>query len=199
MKRYFFFGDSITFGEGDIIEGGWVKRLEIKWNNPELKLINKGANGEHLMLLQKRFLQELSEITGKSQDHIIFSYGTNDLAKFNGNYLVSIKRFEAVYREIITLALQKTNLVSICTILPVSDASEGVKTWYGFTRRHENILKYNTVIRSLAGEFQLNLIDWYVDFSLLKDEFLSEDGLHPNPTGYQWLCDFAGDKISISG
>lgn len=195
MKRYLFFGDSITFGEGDIIEGGWVKRLEITWNNPDVKLVNKGINGEHLVLFQKRFSQELSEITGKNQDHIIFSYGTNDLAKFNGNYLVSIKRFETIYREIIALTLQKTNSVSICTVLPVSDTSEGVKTWYGFTRRNENVLKYNVVIRNLATEFQLNLIDWYNDFAMLKNELLSEDGLHPNPKGYQWLCDFAGQII----
>lgn len=193
MERYLFFGDSITFGEGDSIKGGWVKRLEIKWKNLDIKLINKGINGEHLVLFQKRYSQELLEIT--PQDHLIFNYGTNDLAKFNGNYLVNIKRFEIIYREIIALTLQKNNLISIGTILPISNHSEGIKTWYGFTRRNENILKYNAVIRNLATEFQLNLIDWYDDFSMLKDELLSEDGLHPNPEGYQWLCDFAGQII----
>lgn len=187
---WIFFGDNITAGVGDTQKQGWVERLthETLFNNDSF--INQGVNGEHLVLLSKRIQAILENIDTSQEISIVFSYGTNDLAKFNGNHLVSLSKFEKTYQAIIDITKSINPKIYLTTILPIGSNTEGIKTEYGFLRRTEIIEKYNTIIRELAHKNKILLVDWYDDFNLEKETLLSEDSLHPNTKGHEWLKNY---------
>ncbi|WP_295220445.1 GDSL-type esterase/lipase family protein [uncultured Chryseobacterium sp.] len=197
MKYGLFFGDSITYGEYDGVFGGWVdilKRYALqKYNEGSKKLIlyNLGIGGETTEGLVKRISHEM-EARNSAEGNIVFiGYGANDMAVKNGTQTVEPERFKANIITAVQKAKSYAEAIYLISILPVSANIDGIAVASGKRRNTAQILRYNRILQEIAGEYNLNYLDFYSGFVADKELLLSRDGVHPNEKGYGIMAEMA--------
>ncbi len=197
MKYGLFFGDSITYGEYDGVFGGWVdilKRYALqKYNegSKELILYNLGIGGETTEGLVKRISHEM-EARNSAEGNIVFiGYGANDMAVKNGTQTVEPERFKANIITAVQKAKSYAEAIYLISILPVSANIDGIAVASGKRRSTAQILRYNRILQEIAGEYNLNYLDFYSGFVADKELLLSRDGVHPNEKGYGIMAEIA--------
>ncbi len=73
MKTFVCFGDSLTYGYGVPVGKVWHQRLK---ENMDIRIINRGSNGDSLIGMQIRLARDVLESGG---DVCLFMAGSNDL------------------------------------------------------------------------------------------------------------------------
>ncbi len=71
-------------------------------------------------------------------------------------------------------------------MLPIS--TQDLEYTSAYTYRLSLIRSRNKLIKKLANEFSVTLIDFHDNFEKEKDNLLDKDGLHPNNNGHEWLA-----------
>ncbi len=77
-------GDSLVYGFGDPVGGGWVERLRRQWMHPDGSghaIYNLGIRGNGVAQVQGRLEQEFryrGELRNRLPDLIVLSVGVND-------------------------------------------------------------------------------------------------------------------------
>ncbi len=195
MTNCLFFGDSITYGEYDGVLGGYVEILKRFchtefYNNDvkEVNCFNLGIGGETTNGVLKRFRTEVEARLSSDENIIFLFYGANDLAKSDGQELVSLNQFDKNLNQLIQDAKEFTSKVYIISILPISSKVDGVSVPNRKLRTSEQIKRYNNTIENLASQNKINFINLYDNFSLNKEDYISKDGVHPNEKGYQFIA-----------
>lgn len=199
MNTICIFGDSIVYGESDVLSGGWATLLKryIEENTAEdwINIYNLGISGDTTTGLLKRFKME-AEV--RAPDLIMFGIGINDSVyrglldnnetpreEFNDNLKILIKKARVFTNNIIFVGLTK---VEESKVQPLSDSATG--------KSYSNVLiqKYNSDIKSLCEKENLYFIEI---FSLLENEDL-HDGLHPNAQGHQKIFESVRDFLTAN-
>lgn len=190
------FGDSITYGEYDGVSGGWTDILKryfhsrfINENIEELNVFNLGIGGETTDGIVKRFSAEVAARTSPDQNLIFFAYGANDVALKEGYRMVESEKFKTNLREVIGKAKEITPDLHIISILPVASAIDGITVPSGKQRSNQIIEEYNQVLQEFAAQYGIAFINLYHSFFKEKDILLSDDGVHPNDKGYQFIAE----------
>ncbi|HFK5584154.1 TPA: SGNH/GDSL hydrolase family protein [Elizabethkingia anophelis] len=190
------FGDSITYGEYDSVSGGWTDILKryfhsrfINENIEELNVFNLGIGGETTDGIVKRFSAEVAARTSPDQNLIFFAYGANDVALKEGYRMVESEKFKTNLREVIGKAKEITSHLHIISILPVASAIDGITVPSGKQRSNQIIEEYNQVLQEFAAQYGIAFINLYHSFFKEKDILLSDDGVHPNDKGYQFIAE----------
>jgi len=186
------FGDSITFGEIDTENGGWVDRLKDdfvrKYANAvrqEVTVYNLGICGESTDGLSTRFSVEFNARYVKGQGAlVIFAYGANDIVIHKDKNIVPIKYFIRNLENCITFAKSKSANVLLHSVTPIADSSDGVVNQHGKLRYNKDIEAYNIVLKKLAIDFGCHYIDVFSAFNKNINQLLSCDGIHPNSEGH---------------
>ncbi len=197
MKYGLFFGDSITYGEYDVVFGGWVdilKRYALqKYNegSKELILYNLGIGGETTEGLVKRISHEMEARNSAEANIVFIGYGANDMAVKNGTQTVEPERFKANIITAVQKAKSYAEAIYLISILPVSANIDGIAVASGKRRSTAQILRYNRILQEIAGEYNLNYLDFYSGFVADKELLLSRDGVHPNEKGYGIMAEMA--------
>ncbi|WP_294237036.1 MULTISPECIES: GDSL-type esterase/lipase family protein [Chryseobacterium] len=197
MKYGLFFGDSITYGEYDGVFGGWVdilKRYALqKYNegSKELILYNLGIGGETTEGLVKRISHEMEARNSAAGNIVFIGYGANDMAVKNGTQTVEPERFKANIITAVQKAKSYAEAIYLISILPVSANIDGIAVASGKRRSTAQILRYNRILQEIAGEYNLNYLDFYSGFVADKELLLSRDGVHPNEKGYGIMAEMA--------
>ncbi len=197
MKYGLFFGDSITYGEYDGVFGGWVdilKRYALqKYNegSKELILYNLGIGGETTEGLVKRISHEMEARNSAAGNIVFIGYGANDMAVKNGTQTVEPERFKANIITAVQKAKSYAEAIYLISILPVSANIDGIAVASGKRRSTAQILRYNRILQEIAGEYNLNYLDFYSGFVADKELLLSRDGVHPNEKGYGIMAEIA--------
>ncbi|MDV3755260.1 peptidase [Elizabethkingia anophelis] len=190
------FGDSITYGEYDGVSGGWTDILKryfhsrfINENIEELNVFNLGIGGETTDGIVKRFSAEVAARTSPDQNLIFFAYGANDVVLKEGYRMVESEKFKTNLREVIGRAKEITPDLHIISILPVASAIDGITVPSGKQRSNQIIEEYNQVLQEFAAQYGIAFINLYHSFFKEKDILLSDDGVHPNDKGYQFIAE----------
>jgi len=184
------FGDSITFGVSDNECGGWVNRLRMYLENNEendYNVFNLGISGEITEETLSRFECECSARYDEERNTIIvFAIGINDTQDINGNYRVSIEQFEYNIKELINKAKKFTNNI-LCIGLTKVDESKVVPLPWNSNKSYfnEKIIKFDNLLENISNDEKVGYLKMY---NLLSQDELS-DGLHPDSTGHQNICD----------
>jgi lysophospholipase L1-like esterase len=190
------FGDSIIYGYGDPVNGGWVEQLRRQWmaTEPSHVLYNLGVRGDTTAQVNQRLEQEFllrGELRNKRPDLIILSVGGNDsprVGKRSGRNMTACDRF----------SLEITNLLdkaqSLCPVIfvgmvPVDESKMPFLDCMHFN--HEDQFRYKEVTKSACQVRDIPYLDifelWQSRGQDWINERLSEDGLHPNTDGYNAL------------
>jgi lysophospholipase L1-like esterase len=187
--RVVFMGDSITDSWDAPSNGGFF---------PGRPYVNRGISGQTTPQMLIRFRADVIDLKPKV---VVILAGTNDLAGNTGPTTL-----QAIEDNLVSMAeLARANRIRVVfsSLLPVSDyeVRDGKPIVQTVRRPPEQIIALNKWMKEYAAKHQLIYLDYFSamvdEKGFLKDE-LSNDGLHPNPKGYEVMNPLAEAAINAS-
>jgi lysophospholipase L1-like esterase len=190
-------GDSLVYGYGDYIGGGWAERLRRQWMSPDSQgnvLYNLGVRGDRVAQVDRRLSTEFScrgELRNRLPDLILLSVGINDsarLGKVDGKLHTELELFQQQIAHLLDRAR------SFCPVLfigmtPVDETKMPFLDCFYYN--HFDQYRYKEATLKACQQRQIPYLDIFELWSQRGQYWLqlqiSEDGLHPNVTGYQSL------------
>lgn len=167
-KRVVFMGNSIT--------EFWQYADTTYFKNKSY--INRGISGQTSPQMLLRFRQDVIELKPYA---VVILAGINDIAENTGPITM-----EAVFKNIQSmaeLAKAKNINVILSSVLPAN-----VIPWRTQIKPAEKVIKLNSLIEEYCKKNKIYYVDYYstmVDSKKGLDKKYSDDGVHPNLTGYK--------------
>ena len=190
-------GDSLIYGFGDFVGGGWVERLRCQWMSPAGAghvLYNLGVRGDRAHQVSQRLEQEFSrrgELRNRLPDLILLSVGVNDsarLRKADGRSYTDFADFKQEIANLLDLAQ------SLCPVLfigmtPVDETKMPFVDCFYYN--HFDQYRYKEATLQACQQRDIPYLDIF-DLWMSRGEDwarsrLGDDGLHPTVTGYESL------------
>jgi len=173
------FGDSITWGSYDPVNGGWATLLRsyLEGKDDDITVYNLGICGDDSYGLLKRFKIEAEP---RKPDLIIFAIGANDI-KHQKENPVRFDEFENNIDKLMNQANLFTKKIVILGMTPVDEkiTTPRNKPPYNF-RENNDVVKCNEILKTISEKKKTIFIPIPINFSE-KDLC---DGLHPNTIGH---------------
>jgi acyl-CoA thioesterase I len=179
-NRVIFFGDSIT----DI----W----HLDESFPGKPYVNRGIGGQTTSQMLVRFRQDVINLEPKV---VVILAGTNDIAGNSGP--ISNKDIEANLMDFAELAKLHNIRVVFASLLPVNNYTERSKDFFA-QRPMDRILDLNNWLKDYSAKndlIHLNYFSAVVDENGMLKRDLSDDGLHPNKSGFAVMAPLAEQAI----
>lgn len=178
-NRVVFMGNSIT-------EGWLYLSPEFFKDKP---YVNRGISGQTTPQMLLRFRQDVINL---NPEIVVILAGTNDIAGNTGP-----ATNEMIMENIISMCdLAKANHIKIilCSILPAYDYP-----WNPGLKPYLRIIEMNKLFKDYCIKNNIYFLDFYSQMcdenNGMKKEF-SEDGVHPNSSGYKVMNSIAEKAIS---
>ncbi|CEG26992.1 GDSL-type esterase/lipase family protein [Bacillus sp. B-jedd] len=189
------FGDSLTYGQGDRKEQGYVGKLERELNKkyPERKFIveNHGVKGRESAGVLKELAIPSTAVKLKKADYFILYIGTNDLINSNGGNLKKIdkarieKGKERYFRNVkmILDILRKSNSEAPILVIglynPFPEGGDKIEPLFDEWNK--------ATIELLKSERNVTYIPTNDLFKGKEKKQYFSDALHLNKNGYELL------------
>lgn len=189
-KKIYAFGDSVTAFTG------WVAMLEGELGQT---VVNAGVGGDTTNHAMKRFNKD---VLSQKPDIVFMFFGINDQAKVisTGQPLVSLSVYEKNYRTMIErLRDIGTDVILLVGHEVCTDNGYYVPGAYDLDYGTGNVDSYYEVIRKLAAEYNLNIIDMNARAVAETSAKMCApgDGIHLSTYGHtmyaKWISDFMYD------
>ncbi len=190
-------GDSLIYGFGDPVGGGWVERLRRQWMSPDGSghaLYNLGIRGNGVAQVQSRLEQEFrhrGELRNRFPDLIVLSVGVNDsprLGRPDGRLLTDFEEFQAQLANLLDKGQQLCQVLFV-GMVPVDEAKMPFLDCLYYN--HIDQYRYKEATKLACKARQIPYLDIF-DLWMGRGESwvrsrLGPDGLHPNVEGYEAL------------
>ncbi len=178
-QRVVFYGNSIT--------EGWEPYFDAMF--PGKPYIGRGIGGQTTPQLLVRFRQDVISLQPKV---VVILAGTNDIAGNTGPSTLAM--IEDNLASMAELAKANSIRVVLSSVLPAYDFS-----WRPGLEPARKIVKLNKWIEDYASAHDIVFLDYHSAMADERDglptEF-SEDGVHPNETGYRVMAVLAEEAIA---
>lgn len=188
-------GDSVIYGYGDPVGGGWVERLRRLWMDPQHSgpiLYNLGVRGDGVVQVMQRLeveFQRRGELRNRVPEGILLSVGINDsprLGRLEGRNFLEFEAFTVAIAQLLEQA-QRLCPVWVIGMTPVDEAKMPFAGCLYYN--HADQSRYNAATQRACQERKIPFLDLYSLWKNRGDEWiqgcLSPDGLHPNVNGYE--------------
>ena len=190
-------GDSLIYGYGDYVSGGWVERLRREWMSPQGAghvLYNLGVRGDRVDGVTTRLEREFNcrgELRDRVPDSILLSVGLNDsarLGKPTGRLYTDLDSFRQHLDRLLGTA---RNLCPVMFIgmTPVDENKMPFMDCLHYN--HLDQYRFKEATLQACQERNIPYLDifdlWLARGTDWINTQLGDDGLHPNVTGYQTL------------
>lgn len=190
-------GDSLIYGYGDYVGGGWVERLRRQWMSPNGAghvLYNLGVRGDRTAQVTLRLEQEFNrrgELRNRVPDLIVLSVGVNDSARVGkpeGKPLTDFEEFKQQINHLLDVA-QNLCPVLFIGMTPVDETKMPFMECLYYN--HFDQYRYKEATLQACQQRNIPYLDIF-DLWLSRginwiNTQLGDDGLHPNVSGYQTL------------
>lgn len=192
-------GDSLIYGFGDPIGGGWVERLRRQWMHPDSSghaLYNLGIRGNGIVQVCQRLEQEFrhrGELRNRLPDTIVLSVGVNDsprVGRPDGKPLTDFETFQSHLNLLLDGALQLCQVLFV-GMVPVEESRMPFLDCLYYNHfdqyRYKEATKQACQVRRIP---YLDIFDlWMGRGETWRRSRLGPDGLHPNVSGYEALLE----------
>ena len=182
-NRVVFVGDSIT---------DYWKLADYFPGKPYV-VINRGIDGQTTSQMLVRFRQDVIDLNPRV---LVVLAGTNDVAGVTGP--TRNQDIEANYASMAELAQLHHIRVVFASLLPVNNYTDDAKESFAL-RPPERILALNTWLEDYCAKNGLVYLDYFsamVDDKGMLKRGLSDEGLHPNASGYKMMAPLAEKAIA---
>lgn len=188
-------GDSIVYGYGDPVGGGWVECLRRQWMMSPASghvLYNLGIRGDRVSQVAERLEQEFrlrGEVRNKVPDLIILSVGVNDTPRLGRPDGRSFTDFSLFEKEIDSLLDQAQALCPVLFVgmVPVDESKMPFLDCFYFN--HFDQYRYKQATKKACQARNIPYLDifdaWLAQGEDWVRSHLTADGLHPNAQGHQ--------------
>ncbi len=190
-------GDSLTYGFGDFVGGGWVERLRREWMSPQGAghiLYNLGVRGDRTEQVAVRLEQEFNcrgELRNRVPDLILLSVGVNDSARVGkptGRLYTDLDSFRQHTDHLLDMA-QDLCPVLFIGMTPIDEQKMPFMNCLYYN--HLDQYRYKEATLQACQQRNIPYLDifdlWLSRGTDWINTQLGEDGLHPNVSGYQTL------------
>jgi lysophospholipase L1-like esterase len=180
-NRVVFLGDSIT---------DYWKLADYFPGKP---YINRGIDGQTAPQMLVRFRQDVIALHPRV---VVVLAGTNDVAGVTGP--ARNEDIEANYASMAESARLHHVRVVFASLLPVNNYTEDAKESFSL-RPRERILALNTWLKDYCAKNGFVYLDYFsavVDDKGMLRRDLSDEGLHPNASGYKIMAPLAENAIA---
>ena len=190
-------GDSLVYGYGDPVGGGWAERLRRFWmeeNGPVL--YNLGIRGDRVSQVAERLEQEFrlrGELRNKVPDLLILSVGVNDsprLGRPDGRCFTDETLFQKQIVHLLDVAQQLCPVLFV-GMVPVNEQQMPFLDCFYFN--HADQSRFKSITQKACADRQIPYLDifdiWQQRGKDWINNHLMADGLHPNVAGYKALLD----------
>jgi len=192
-------GDSIIYGFGDAVGGGWIERLRRSWMIPGSlghALYNLGVRGDGVQQVATRLESEFrlrGELRNRVPDLLILSVGTNDSARLSrpdGRNFTDFNLFSVEIERLLDQAVQLCPVLFV-GMVPVDESKMPFLNCLYYN--HADQWRYKEATRLACEARQIPYLDVFSDWQSQGSQWfgdrITEDGLHPNVMGYEALLD----------
>jgi len=182
-NRVVFLGDSIT---------DYWQLAEYFTGKPYV-VINRGIDGQTTPQMLVRFRQDVIDLHPAV---LVVLAGTNDVAGVTGP--TRNQDIEANYASMAELARAHGIRVVFASLLPVNNYTEDAKESFAL-RPRERILTLNGWLKEYCAKNGLVYLDYFsamIDAKGMLRRDLSDEGLHPNASGYRIMAPLAEKAIA---
>ncbi|MFZ0954060.1 MAG: SGNH/GDSL hydrolase family protein [Candidatus Sulfotelmatobacter sp.] len=180
-NRVVFLGDSIT---------DYWKLEDYFLGKP---YINRGIDGQTTPQMLVRFRQDVIDLHPKV---LVVLAGTNDVAGVTGR--TRNEDIESNYASMAELARLHHIRVVLASLLPVNNYTDDARESFAL-RPRERILALNTWLKDYCAKNGFVYLDYFsavVDDKGMLRRDLSDEGLHPNASGYKTMAPLAEKAIA---
>lgn len=192
-------GDSLVYGFGDPVGGGWVERLRRQWmylDNSGHALYNLGIRGDGVAKVASRLEQEFryrGELRNRVPDVMMIAVGVNDTPRLgspDGKNFTDFGQFQQQINNLLDSASQLCP-VKFIGLVPVDEQRMPFLSCFYYN--HQDQHRYKEATKEACKARQIPYLDIF-DLWLSRGENwwksrLCPDGLHPNVEGYQSLLE----------
>jgi acyl-CoA thioesterase-1 len=172
-------GDSLSAGYNMPVEQSWPTYLqaELKERNFDYSIVNASISGD----TTGNGLDRLPQLLADNQpDWLVIELGANDgLRGFHPNTITKN------LRQMILLGQQAGAKVALMQIQ--------VPPNYG--KRYSQA--FADIYPKLTEEYRLPLLPFFLEHVILRDEWMMDDGLHPQPEAQPWIADFVAENLAL--
>lgn len=199
-------GDSLVYGFGDPVGGGWVERLRRQWMTLESGrvLYNLGIRGDRVAQVAQRLEREFrnrGELRDRVPNSIILSVGVNDsarLGRLDGRNYTDFEKFQHQIVELLERSQQlcpKRNSflapLLFVGMVPVDESKMPFLDCLHYNHRDQ--YRYKEFTKQACEQRQIPYLDIFDRWMQRGDDWvrsrLGRDGLHPNTLGYESLLE----------
>lgn len=190
-------GDSLVYGFGDPVGGGWVERLRRQWMSPDSSghiLYNLGIRGDRACQVAERLEQEFryrGELRNRVPDAIILSVGVNDSPRLGhpgGRPFTDWEGFQGQVADLLERAQQLCPVLFV-GMVPVDEEKMPFLDCLYFNRADQ--YRYKEATKRACESRQIPYLDVFDLWTKRGEAWirsrLCPDGLHPNTRGYESL------------
>jgi len=172
---YVAFGDSITYGSGEDSCYSYPTQLAIMLQKT---VINEGYPGAEAFVGAAMVNNLLSDY---KPGFLLILFGVNDL-------IMGYSEDEAIesLQYICQAAINNKTIPVIATLTPVSGEHHAFAS---------GVDRLNVLIRQMASDMNVALVDLDAAFDW-NDDYLQDDGLHPNILGYKLMATSFYDVVN---
>lgn len=185
-KKVVFFGDSIT--QAGVNPDGYITKMDslikAEGQSANYELVGAGISGNKIYDL---YLRVENDVLSKNPDVVVIYIGINDVwHKASSGTGTDLPKYIQFYKALIKKFTDKNIKVILCTPSVIGERNDNSNQQDG------DLNQYSKVIRSLADEFKLPLVDLrnafagYLQKNNPKNEekgILTTDRVHLNSAG----------------
>lgn len=185
-KKVVFFGDSIT--QAGVNPDGYITKMDslikAEGQSANYELVGAGISGNKIYDL---YLRVENDVLSKNPDVVVIYIGINDVwHKASSGTGTDLPKYIQFYKALIKKFTDKNIKVIVCTPTVIGERNDNSNQQDG------DLNQYSKVIRSLADEFKLPLVDLrnafagYLQKNNPKNEekgILTTDRVHLNNAG----------------
>ena len=194
--RVIFFGDSIT--EAAVKPNGFITIDDSLLNSGGLgnyELMGEGISGNKVYDL---YLRMEEDVISKSPDIVVIWVGVNDVWHKKMGTGTDADKFEKFYVALVRKFKAANIKVIACTPATIGEKYDNTNEQDG------DMNKYSDIIRKIATEQQLTLVDMRAAFEAyektnntrnLEKGILTADGVHLNDAGNQFVAKLMAEGI----
>ncbi|NNV55590.1 SGNH/GDSL hydrolase family protein [Limnovirga soli] len=196
-KKVVFFGDSIT--QAGVQPKGYITVLANMLSNDHITnydLVGAGIGGNKIYDL---YLRMEDDVISKSPDIVVVYVGVNDVwHKKTSGTGTDADKFEKFYRALIAKLQAAGAKVIVCTPATIGEKNDNSNELDG------DLNKYSNIIRSMAADLHIPLVDLrkaFSDYEVANNSantdkgILTSDGVHLNDKGNEMVAKLMWETI----